>query len=396
MSLAQHQTDHQRCLQLAAELLGEPARAFGLDWDLQRSIEPLLKLDRRCGATSHHPLVCFRAERPGHELQMGLERFRLALEGREFRLVRVEAPLGCGEGQRFWAVASTDYLRLFRALMRRSRRELAQHPPIMREQELDRLWCNTIGFLRHGAELLSRYRVPQKRGVLLLGEPGNGKTMACRWLRHQCIRMRFAWRSVTAEEFAAARQESQAHELFQLDRPGIVFFDDVDMAVRDRGQFDQTSDHATFLGGLDGLEVHRGVVYLFTSNARLASLDPAFLRPGRIDVVMTFARPDAGLRRRLIETWHGELLAALDIESVVAETEGLSFAELEECKKLLVLNFVERGVWDWPAAWSLFQQGRGPGGSRMAIGFNANPPNQEPALARRAAAARAGSSLGEK
>jgi ATP-dependent 26S proteasome regulatory subunit len=247
----------------------------------------------------------------------------------------------------------------------------------MRDQELNRLWANTIGFLRHGAEVMARYAVPQKRGVLLLGEPGNGKTMACRWLRDRCIRERFAWRSVTAEEFESARHESQAHELFELDRPGIVFFDDVDMAVRDRGQFNQTSDHSTFLGGLDGLEVHRGVVYLFTSNAQLASLDSAFLRPGRIDLVMTFARPDAELRRRLIETWHADLLAAIDLDLVVAETEGLSFAEIEECKKLLVLNFAERAEWDWAAALAAFRFGRGPGGPRTAIGFNASPADEE-------------------
>lgn len=377
MSLAQHQSDYQRCLQLAAELLGEPVRAFDLAWDLERSIAGLLKLERRSGVTSQQALVCFRADRPGHALEMGLERYRLSLDGQQFRLVRVQAAWGCGEGQSFWAVAAGRYLALYRALLGRSRRELAQRPPIMRDQELNRLWANTIGFLRHGAEVLARYSVPQKRGVLLLGEPGNGKTMACRWLRDRCIRERFAWRSVTAEEFESARHESQAHELFELDRPGIVFFDDVDMAVRDRGQFNQTSDHSTFLGGLDGLEVHRGVVYLFTSNAQLASLDSAFLRPGRIDLVMTFARPDAELRRRLLGTWHAELLAALDLDLVVAETEGLSFAEVEECKKLLVLNFAERGAWDWAAALAAFRFGRGPGGPRTAIGFNASPADED-------------------
>lgn len=387
MSLAQHQSDFQRCLQLAAELLGEPVRAFDLEWGLERSIAGLLKLEQRSGVASHQALVCFRADRPGHELQIGLERFRLTLDGKRFRVVRVAACWGCGEGQSFWAVAAKRYLAFYRALMRRSRREFTQRPPIMRGEDLNRLWTNTIGFLRHGAELLARFGVPQKRGVLLLGEPGNGKTMACRWLRDHCIRERFAWRSVTAEEFESARQESQARELFQLDRPGIVFFDDVDMAIRDRGQFDQTSDHSTFLAGLDGLEVRRGMVYLFTSNAKRTSLDPAFLRPGRIDLVMTFARPNAEMRRRLIETWHGDLLAALNLDRVIADAEGLSFAELEECKKLLVLNFVERGEWDWAAALAAFQFGRGPGGPRMAIGFNASATGEETAPPRRAAPA---------
>jgi hypothetical protein len=318
---------------------------------------------------------------------MGLERYRLEVEGRRFRLVKVAAVYGRCEGLDFWAAPATQYLRLYRAVQRRLRRELVQIPPIMRDADRERLWTNTIGFLRQGGEALARYGVQQKRGVLLLGEPGNGKTMACRWLRAECSRRRFAWRSVTAEEFEAAKHESKAHELFQLDRPGIVFFDDVDMAVRDRGQFNQTSDHSTFLGGLDGLEVHRGVVYLFTSNARLTSLDPAFLRPGRIDLVMTFPRPDAALRRRLVESWHDEILARLDLDRVAFETEGLSFAEIEECKKLLVLHYIEHGQWNWSTASAIFRQGRGQSASRGAIGFNASPEGEQPATSWRAAPA---------
>lgn len=168
--------------------------------------------------------------------------------------------------------------------LRRGVKAAQRHrPPILHDGDLQRLWDNTIGFLRRGAALLERYGVPRKRGVLLLGEPGNGKTMACRWLRWQCSRRGLGWRAVTAEEYEAAKGDGGAHELFDLDRPGIVFFDDVD---------------------------------------------------------------------------------------VVAATDGLSFAELEELKKLLVLRYGETGCWEWFWAWSAFTAGRGDAGSHRKIGFN--------------------------
>lgn len=375
MSLSRHQLDHVRCLQLASELLGEPARPIDFDWEVRRLVERRLRLERRCGIEAEHALVRFGACEKGHSLQMGLERYRCRLGDRTFRLVSVVAPFTDYDSHAFWATPESEYLRFYRALRRELRRGLRQPPPIMREDQRRRLWDNTIGFLRHGRELLARFGVAQKRGVLLLGEPGNGKTTACRWLRYECSRNGFAWRSVSAEAFEEARSSGEAHELFELDRPGVVVFDDVDMAVRDRGQFDQGGTQSTFLGGLDGFETRCGVVYLFTSNARQASLDPAFLRPGRIDLVMNFPRPDAPLRRRLAESWHSEIVCQLDLERLVDETEGCSFAEVDEIKKLLVLGFVDQGQWSLEAALRGFRESRGASAKSGAIGFQMSAAN---------------------
>jgi ATP-dependent 26S proteasome regulatory subunit len=176
---------------------------------------------------------------------------------------------------------------------------------------------------------------------------------------------------VTAEHFESARADGNAHTLFQLDRPGVILFDDIDLGLRESRSGGHSGPQSTLLCGMDGLDVHCGVVYLFTSNARLEDLDPAFLRPGRIDVVMQFPKPDATLRRRFItEHWHADIAAAIDVERAVLDTEGLSFAELDEVKKLLVLAFLESKRWDWQAAWESFKCGRAPADGRRAIGFN--------------------------
>jgi hypothetical protein len=282
--------------------------------------------------------------------------------------------IACGrscwmESCQFWAVPARSYRAFYRVVRRLMRQQQDHRPPLLRAGELDRLWKNTIHFLRHGRDVLKRYGVPQKRGVLLLGEPGNGKTMACRWLRGECNQHRLDWATVTAERFEQARFDGEAHQLFELRRPGIVLFDDVDIGMRSSGSAGHCGPQSTLLCGLDGLEIRQGVVYLFTSNARLDELDPAFRRPGRIDLVMEFPQPDAALRRRFIsQHWHAEIAGGIDLETAVRDSDGLSFAEMDEVKKLLVLGFLENGRWEWGQACERLRSGR-TDASRRRIGF---------------------------
>jgi hypothetical protein len=193
--------------------------------------------------------------------------------------------------------------------------------------------------------------------------------MACRWLLSLCHQRGLRWRSVASEDLSGARESGSIRELFELDGPGIILFDDLDDALRDDRN---SADRSTFLTELDGLHPREGVVYLFTSNARVRDLDPAFRRPGRIDLFVQFLRPDGELRRRFVaERWHADIAAAIDLDEVVRVTEGLSFAEMDEAKKLLVLRFLETGTWDWDAAWSAYGESHGGGKPARQIGFNA-------------------------
>ena len=79
--------------------------------------------------------------------------------------------------------------------------------------------------------------------------------------------------------------------------------------------------------------------------ADLGDLDPAFRRPGRIDVVMHFPVPNDALRRQIVESrWHPEMLSTLNLDRIVHQTDGLSFAELEELRKLLESKVPEDGA----------------------------------------------------
>lgn len=373
MTIADHQRNHEYCLTLAAELAGVPVRALTLEWIPQQILRDHLRLEKRRGLASEHPLMTITGGPKGQTLAYGLEKYSLAAEGKTIPIVHVVAPQ-CGDWTSayydFWGVPIDAHRLVYRFLRRLERRTLDAPPPILHEDDRRRLWDNTIGFLRHGSERLKAFGISRKRGVVLLGEPGNGKTMAARWLFSQCQRHGLRWKSVTAEDYEAACEMGKVHTLFDLEGPGIILFDDLDQSLRDRELFDAGSRRTTILTELDGLHPREGVVYLFTSNNRGIDLDPAFRRPGRIDLILTFPRPDEELRMRFVsERWTSELVAALDLPRVAKETAGLSFAEMDEVRKLLVLCFLETGVWNWEAGWSAFVSSRAANGEKPAIGF---------------------------
>jgi hypothetical protein len=200
--------------------------------------------------------------------------------------------------------------------------------------------------------------------------------MACRWIWEECRRRRWAWRLVTPDTYREARNSCNAQEamqeLFRVDKRGVVFFDDMDLALRDRNTVHETDDQAIFLlSALDGISVTEGVVYVFTTNCPLELIDPAFKRPGRLDLVLHFPLPDADLRRRLMQRRHEDIRAYLDLDEAVASTDGYSFAEIEELKTLLIMHYMDGQRWDWPWALKQFDLNRSELASRKTrhVGF---------------------------
>lgn len=90
--LENYGSDHQRCLRLAGELLGGPARAAELDWELERNVMRLARREVRRGIAGEHAVLQFDSGAAGHELSIGLERFRLDLLDGPLRFVKVTVP----------------------------------------------------------------------------------------------------------------------------------------------------------------------------------------------------------------------------------------------------------------------------------------------------------------
>jgi cell division protease FtsH len=353
--LQQYTADHRYLLEVVARQAGFRAPVA---IDLDEFYQPLLKAARK-GEILPFDGACVRDWDPDNRrstpgLQFGLRFY--SIDGVRFVFVA----LSCSNyGFYFAVVDRKDYRRLYRIALRcRRDAEPPSTPPILPPEQAELLWRNSIGYLQPAnLRRIKRFGGRARRGILLTGTPGNGKTMACRWLWEECRRRRWEWKLVTPAAYSQARASDKAVEevraLFTVERRGVVFFDDMDQALRDRETVKETDDQAIFLTALDGISVNEGVVFVFTTNCALDLIDRAFKRPGRLDLVLHFNPPESVLRRRLMERWHEDIRSHLNLDTAVASTDGFSFAEIEELKNLLVMHFLDAGVWNW--SWALKQ-----------------------------------------
>jgi hypothetical protein len=353
--LIQYAADHRYLLDQAAQACGF-SQPVAIDMD--EFYAPLVRAARK-GALVPIDGVLVRdwdpdGRRTNPGLQIGMRIYEI--NGLRFVVVRfVHNDHYNSWGLNFIAVDQKDYRRLYKiALECRRDDEPPSQQPVLPQEQLDLLWKNTIGYLEGGnLERIKAYGGRAKRGVLLTGAPGNGKTMACRWIWEACRQRRWEYRLVTPDNYRQSRAHDNIEALFTVEKRGIVFFDDMDLALRDRDRIAETEDQAVFLSALDGIQVNEGVVFVFTTNCSLDLIDRAFKRPGRLDLVLHFKAPDDELRRRLIDRWHPDILAGIDMAEAIVTTEGYTFAEIEELKNLLVMHYMDVERWDWN--WALKQ-----------------------------------------
>lgn len=358
-TLQSYTVDHRELLAAATRATGlADLIAVNLD-DFQNS---LLRYSQRGPVLPLNGLLIrdwdrdFKHYWPG--VKFGIRTYRIA----DLTYVRVVAPALDHDSNAvydFFAVRRADY----RALYRWARWCQAQSnppgpPPVIKSDTLAALLRNTVEYLdSENLKEIKSFGGRPKRGLLLTGPPGNGKTSACRWIWQQCQARGLEYRIVSPDDFRSARQSacasSAVKNLFKVGTSGVVFFDDLDLALRNRAKTENPEDQAVFLSALDGIESNSGVVYVFTTNLSPELIDPAFLRPGRIDAILHFPKPTADLRRELIGRWHATLIAALDVDRAIRDTDGFSFAEVEEVKNQLVLRYTETRQWDW--RWAIDQ-----------------------------------------
>lgn len=122
---------------------------------------------------------------------------------------------------------------------------------------------------------------------------------------------------------------------------------------------------------MDGLSDNKkGVTRIFTTNEIISDIDSAFLRPGRIDKVLTFLPPSSKLREKFIKNyWDKQIIESINVECLVYLSEGCSFAELEEIKMLLVQRFIFENTWDLDLAIHDFRNRKSDNSSAMGFGL---------------------------
>jgi ATPase family associated with various cellular activities (AAA) len=191
---------------------------------------------------------------------------------------------------------------------------------------LDNIERQVLGVGRHSGRLLASGQ-HLKRGVLLHGAPGTGKTHTVGYLLGQLPQA-----TVIILSGRALARIRDACSVARSLQPAIIVVEDVDLIAEHREA--RPGDYPLLfqlLNEMDGLNSAADVTFLLTTN-RADLLEPALAaRPGRVDLAAELPLPDADARRQLIRLYQGNLILDLaQPESVIERTEGVTAAFLKE------------------------------------------------------------------
>ena len=176
------------------------------------------------------------------------------------------------------------------------------------------------------------------RGVLLMGDPGTGKTMLAKAIAGEAEVPFFSISGSDFVEMFVGVGASRVRDLFEQGKknsPCIIFIDEIDAVGRSRGaglgggndEREQTLNQ--LLVEMDGFSPNEGVIVVAATN-RPDVLDPALLRPGRFDRHVVVPTPDINGREKILASHaeNVELSKDVDLRSIARGTPGFTGADL--------------------------------------------------------------------
>ena len=208
-------------------------------------------------------------------------------------------------------------------------------------------------------DLFREYDLPAPKGILLYGPPGCGKTLIAKAVANSLAnKVAEASGDKDAQSFFinikgpellnkyVGETERQIRQIFQRARekasegwPVIVFFDEMESLFRTRGSGISSDMESTvvpqLLAEIDGVEGLRNVIVIGASN-REDLIDPAILRPGRLDVKIKIQRPDETAASAIFSTY---LTQELPIDPI--EIEELGGGDPDKTIRVMIERTVE-------------------------------------------------------
>jgi hypothetical protein len=336
------QTGRQRMVHVAVGSVATQALAAGPDGQTRRCVQCALYLvstgDSRMavlvrGPEEHGPIGDqVRIEAIGaseDDAQRALDEIRrLGLEHNVFRgqVVSFGGDVFGPHGFRFRG-SQISFL---------SRPQVGRDQVILPAAILDGIEQQVLGVARHSARLRASGQ-HVKRGVLLHGAPGTGKSHTLRYLLSQLREP-----TIVVLSGAALGMISEACSIARSLQPALVVIEDVDLIAEER--MPHGGSHPLLfqlLNEMDGLAADADVAFVLTTN-RPDMLEQALVqRPGRVDHAALLPLPDADARRRLLGLYRGSLDLAGDVSTAIARTEGVTASFIKELLRRAALLAAE-------------------------------------------------------
>lgn len=180
---------------------------------------------------------------------------------------------------------------------------------------------------------MRRLNVNSKKGVLLYGPPGCSKTLTVKALATEAGLNFLAVKGAEILSMYVGESERSLREIFRkarAARPSIIFFDEIDaIAARRSNSSGGVNVLTTLLNEMDGIEELRNVLVIAATN-KPDVLDPALMRPGRLDNILYIGPPDFEARREILRIWANKSVVnpEVDLDNLASLTEGYSGAEI--------------------------------------------------------------------
>ncbi|MFM5906530.1 MAG: ATP-binding protein, partial [Novosphingobium sp.] len=213
--------------------------------------------------------------------------------------------------------------------------------------------------LREGIELpmkhpeaFHRLGIRPAKGFLLYGPPGTGKTLLAKAVAKESEANFISIKSSDLLSKWYGESEQQISKLFARARqvaPCVIFIDEIDSLVPARGSGanePQVTGRVvnTILAEMDGLEELQSVILIGATN-RPGLVDPAIMRPGRLDELIYVGTPNIEGREQIlgIHTAKMPLAKDVDLKAIARDTERFTGADLEDVVHRAGLNAIRRG-----------------------------------------------------
>jgi ATPase family associated with various cellular activities (AAA) len=204
---------------------------------------------------------------------------------------------------------------------------------VFNEDITSQINTNILVPIKH-TELCKKNKIPLKRGILLEGPYGTGKSLTAAMVARVCEDN--GWTFILLNRVQGLKAVLEFANRF---KPAVVFAEDVDRIATDR---DEAMND--LINTIDGVVSKRSEIMTVLTTNHADKLNPVILRPGRLDAVISLKAPDLATVKRLLVHYAAKLLPdGTDLSRSAKELDGQIPASIRECVERAKLGMIGRG-----------------------------------------------------